>query len=67
LRMRIMKACGVRDQKFIEAFEIAEGVSSKRRLETALANLSSEDRESLETATVTRDKEQIEEALKKYC
>jgi len=67
LRMKILKACGVRDPKFVEAFEFAESVLPKRKLEKVLANLSSDEREALETATVIRSKKRIEEILKKYC
>lgn len=65
LRMKVLKACGVRDQKFIEAFEFAESVLPKRELERVLSNLSTEDREALESATVRRGQKQIEGILKK--
>ena len=66
LRRKLLEACGVRDDKFIEALKLMESASLKRKLETSFSHLSPEDREALETATNKRDKKQIEKILKKY-
>jgi hypothetical protein len=66
LRKQILKACGLADEKFDEAYLLMEKILGKSKLEKFLQSLSSEDRVVLETATAKADLRKIEKTVLKY-
>ena len=66
LRKQILKACGLEDERFDEAYRLMERLLGKTKLEKVSQILSAEDRFELESATAKTDLRTVEKVARKY-